>query len=128
MSRPGLMQAPPMQPPLIQAPARAGAWLRMAVASAWSGMLVLAGLVALLDFADRVEGAAWAGGGRARALCMGAGATLVLMGQFVFAALVADRLFPRASPLLRIGFQGLTGAAFVAGLVVLALLLAGVLA
>lgn len=57
--------------------------------------------------------------------CLVAGLTLVAMAEFVFASLVADRLFPSASRGLSGFVQMVTGAVFVCGAAVMAIMLAG---
>jgi len=44
------------------------------------------------------------------------------IGELVFAALVADRLFPRANPWISWTVQGLAGLAMCAGVIILAML------
>ena len=92
--------------------------VRVALASIWAGLLVLAGLWAVSEGLDRFPMLArvWRVGG----------VTVIAMGQFLFSALVADRLFPHASRRLAGAVQAATGAALVLGLVALAALTAGV--
>lgn len=90
---------------------------RVALGSLWAGLLVLVGLWLLTEWAARLESA--------RGVCVLAGVTAVAMGQFVFAALVADRLFPGASIWARGAVQGLSGAVYVAGGLLLVMVLIG---
>lgn len=87
--------------------------MRVALATAWAGLLVLAGLWALTVGRARYAALepAWLLGGL----------TVIAMGQFVFSALVADRLFPHADPRVVLAFQALTGLAFVLGFALLLL-------
>ncbi len=93
--------------------------LRVGLAGAWAGLLVLAGLWALNHGAARFPalGRLWLVGGL----------TCLFMGQFVFCAAVADRLFPHVHPRLQAAVEVGTGAGFVSGLVVLVALLLGAL-
>ena len=93
--------------------------LRVALAGAWAGLLVLAGLWALNHGEGRFPslGRLWLVGGL----------TCLFMGQFVFCAAVADRLFPHVHPRLQAAVEVGTGAGFVSGLVVLIALLLGAL-
>lgn len=93
--------------------------LRVLVASAWAGLLVLAGVWCWSNLSGRLPTAA--------GLCRVMGLTLVAMGQFVFAAVVADRLCPGASGWLRTPTQVIAGATYLLGLVLLLLMLAGVI-
>jgi hypothetical protein len=93
--------------------------LRVLVASAWAGLLVLAGVWCWSDLSGRLPTAA--------GLCRVMGLTLIAMGQFVFAAVVADRLCPGASAWVRTPTQVIAGATYLVGLVLLLLMLAGVI-
>jgi hypothetical protein len=94
--------------------------LRLGLATTWAALLVLAGLWAMTVGSDRLPtlGSGW----------LLLGITAVAMGQFVFAALVADRLFPHASVRLTLAFEASAAAAYVAGLIVMVIWVAGVLA
>jgi hypothetical protein len=63
---------------------------RIALATFWALLLCLGGLGLIFDWAAKFPAAAWD--------CRLAGVTLLCFGQFVFIAVVADRLWPRASP------------------------------
>jgi len=93
--------------------------LRVVLATLWAGLLCVAGLWVMVDWTDRFPAYRWA--------CLIGGGTALAMGQFVFAALVADRLFPRVNPWVSWSIQGVSGLVYVAGLVVLGLLLTGVI-
>lgn len=93
--------------------------LRVLVASAWAGLLVLAGVWCWADLSGRLPTAA--------GLCRVMGLTLIAMGQFVFAAVVADRLCPGASAWVRTPTQVIAGTTYLVGLVLLLLMLAGVI-
>jgi hypothetical protein len=96
-------------------------WLpvRVLLATLWAGLLVLAGLELIFNLGERLPGAGRIG--------LVAGITSVAMGQFVFAALVADRLAPRAWEPVRFSVQALSGAVYVVGLCLLVMMLFGVL-
>jgi hypothetical protein len=90
--------------------------VRVTLATGWAGLLVVAGVWALTDglsalplAADSPLRLAWRMGG----------ITAIAMGQLVFSALVADRLFPHANGWLCGGLQCLAAVGFLAGLVVL---------
>ncbi|MBL0870914.1 MAG: hypothetical protein IBJ18_10100 [Phycisphaerales bacterium] len=93
--------------------------LRVVLATLWAGLLCVAGLWVMVDWTDRFPAYRWA--------CLIGGGTALAMGQFVFAALVADRLFPRVNPWVSWSIQGVSGLVYVAGLAVLGLLLTGVI-
>ncbi len=93
--------------------------LRVVLATLWAGLLCVAGLWVMVDWIDRFTAYRWA--------CLIGGGTALAMGQFVFAALVADRLFPRVNPWVSWSIQGVSGLVYVVGLVVLGLLLTGVI-
>lgn len=93
--------------------------LRVVLATLWAGLLCVAGLWVMVDWTDRFPAYRWA--------CLIGGGTALAMGQFVFAALVADRLFPRVNPWVSWSIQGVSGLVYVVGLVVLGLLLTGVI-
>lgn len=93
--------------------------LRVAFASAWAAVLCGAGLWAIINGPGRVPGlrTAWVVGGL----------TALAMGQFVFSAVVADRLFPHVQPRVQVAFQMATGGGFVLGLLAMGLMLLGVI-
>lgn len=93
-------------------PVPLGLVLRVAFATAWAGLLVLVGLWLALAWVDRFPQSA--------ILWCAAGVTLVAMGEFVFAALVAERLFPGAPAAVRLGIEGASALTFVLGLLVVA--------
>lgn len=80
-------------------------------ASAWAAALLLMGLTLLLQWPARYPEQA--------PLCRITGLTLLAMGELVLAALVADRVFPRAWVVLRLGVQGLAALTLLIGLGVL---------
>ncbi len=96
-----------------------GLVLRVAVAGAWAGLLVLVGLWLVLDWAVRAPGFAIP--------CRLGGVTLIAMGQFVFAALVADRLFPGVWPGVRLAVEGASALTFLIGIATLGVLAWGAL-
>jgi len=57
-----------------------------------------------------------------RTACIVGGLMSLAIGELVFAALVADRLFPRANPWISWTVQGLAGLAMCAGVIILAML------
>ncbi len=95
----------------MQVRSRVSLVLRLVFATLWAGALVLMGLTLLLDWAGRYPSSG--------VLCRVLGVTLIAMGELVFAALVADRVFPRAAVGVRLGVQGLAALTFVGGLGVL---------
>lgn len=92
--------------------------LRILLASLWAAMLTLGGLWVMLEWPIRFPAY--------RPACLVGGFTAIIAGQFVFCALVADRLYPRANPWVSWSIQGLTGFGFIFGIVSLSLLLLGV--
>ena len=90
---------------------------RVVLASAWAALLALAGLWSIGIGAQRLPalGRGW----------HVFGLTALCMGQFVFAALVADRLFPHASVRLAMAFEATAAVGFIAGLVVMAVWIIG---
>ncbi len=86
--------------------------LRILLASLWSLMLCLAGLWLMIDFATRFPAAA--------ADFRLAGIILLCFGQFVFVAVVADRLWPRASVRITWPVHLILGTSAVGGVIVLA--------
>lgn len=91
--------------------------LRVLLATGWAGLLVLAGLWSIAVGTERLPalGQGW----------WVLGLTAVSMGQFVFAVLVADRLFPHASVRLTMAVEGTAAAAFLSGLVVMVIWVIG---
>lgn len=91
--------------------------VRIILATGWAGLLSLGGLWALTTGSSRFPGwpMAWEVGG----------VTAVAMGQFVFCALVADRICPHADWRLAGTLLGVTGLAYVGGLLTLAAMLMG---
>lgn len=94
------------------APVRLGLVLRVAFATAWAGLLVLVGLWLAIAWPGRLP--------ESSILWVLAGVTLVAMGEFVFAALVAERLFPGAPAAVRLGIEGTSALTFVLGLLLVA--------
>lgn len=93
--------------------------MRVVLASLFAGVLALMGLWAF------AEGPARFGAMLPRWLWLVAGVTCLAMAQFVFAALVADRLFPHAAePLVR-GVEVVSGVVYLGGVVVLLAAAAG---
>jgi hypothetical protein len=90
---------------------------RVVLATAWAGLLVLAGLELCFTWAQRFPSA--------RGLCVLGGVTVLAMGQFVFASLVADRLFPKARLWVAGAVQFLVGVMYVGGVLLLVLMLTG---
>jgi hypothetical protein len=100
--------------------ARVRLWLRLGLASLWAALLALVGLWAVTLGPQRLPGLGtgwWL-----------LGLTALAMAQFVFAALVADRLFPQASVRLTLAFEGTAALVFVGGLGVVAVWVIGALA
>ncbi len=82
--------------------------LGVLLAAAWSGALALAGLRALtLAGSPPIASPGW--------MWMVAGGAFLAMGQLVFCALVADRLFPHANPWLSSAAHATAGAAVIGG-------------
>ncbi|MBA4028166.1 MAG: hypothetical protein C0475_03340 [Planctomyces sp.] len=79
--------------------------LLVSAATAW--LIVLSGLWVAFEWSARFPAL--------RHLSGPFGVMLIAAGQFVFAVLVADRLFPRASLGLRAGFETLTAGVFLVG-------------
>jgi hypothetical protein len=88
------------------------------LASTWAGVLVLAGVWAITAGVDRLPAL--------RGFWLAGGVTVIAMGQFVYAVLVADRLFPHARAWVRWPFECATGLVYVGGLAVLGAKLTGV--
>ncbi len=90
---------------------------RIVLATSWALLLGVGGVWVALEWPSRVPGnpKIWTVGG----------VTSVALGQFVFAALVADRLFPRANPWVSWTLQALSALAFGIGLLMLGLLVRG---
>ncbi|MBX9736585.1 MAG: hypothetical protein K2X32_06630 [Phycisphaerales bacterium] len=84
---------------------------RIVLATSWALLLGIGGVWVALEWPSRMPGnpKIWTVGG----------VTSVALGQFVFAALVADRLFPRANPWVSWTGQLLSILAFGVGLIVL---------
>lgn len=91
--------------------------VRVVLASGWAALLFLGGLWAVTTGSGRFPGwpLAWEVGG----------VTAIAMGQFVFCALVADRICPHADWRLSGTLLAVTGLAYVGGLVTLASMLIG---
>lgn len=94
--------------------------VRVSLAWGWAGLLALAGLWALSHGPLRFPllGRFWLVGG----------ITCLLMGQFVFAAAAADRLFPHVHPRVQAGVELTVGAGFLAGLCLMLAMVLGALA
>ncbi|MFT3684958.1 MAG: hypothetical protein QM783_08545 [Phycisphaerales bacterium] len=82
--------------------------LRVAVGTLWGSMLFIAGLSIAARHASRFE---------SPELIRMVGVGLAALGLYVFSAVVADRIFPRADPLICWGVQILLGSVVAAGLV-----------
>lgn len=93
--------------------------LRIMLATAWSGLLCLGGLWILLEWPNRFPSY--------RTVCIVGGITGLAMGQFVFAALVADRLLPKTNLWVSWGVEGVAALVYAVGLVWLAMWLSGVI-
>lgn len=91
--------------------------VRTVLATAWAALLALCGLLAITDWTARFPGFAVG--------CVVAGVTLIAMAEFVFAVLVADRLFPGSSRVVSGGVQAASAATFILGAAYLAANLIG---
>jgi hypothetical protein len=84
--------------------------LRVAINTAWAGVLVLVGLwLATFSLPLRVQEAMIVHKPAVQVL----GVLLIAMGQYVFACLVADRLFPKADRVICGAIEVLTAAVYV---------------
>ncbi len=71
-------------------------------AAAWAWLMLVVGLLLITDWSARMP--------PLRGWGVVLGAVLLAGGQFVGAAMVADRLFPRADRRLSIGVEAVSGA------------------
>jgi hypothetical protein len=92
----------------------------LVLATLWAGALVVGGLWAMGPYADEYPTHA--------PVSRQVGLGLIFAGNFVFAYLVADRLFPRASKRVTWVVEGLCGACFIFCALSASLRLLGVLA
>lgn len=99
---------------------RASIILRVGLASLWAGLLVFSGLWAIGDWSWRFH--------EFRTGCLLVGGMLIAMGLFVFAALVADRLFPEADRRVTGAVEGVCALAAFAGFGLVVLRILGVAA
>ncbi|MBL8763037.1 MAG: hypothetical protein JNM07_02060 [Phycisphaerae bacterium] len=86
-------------------------WAVMALASAWALLAVTGGIWVVVEWPGR-----WP---VFRTASLLGGVTFLAMGQFLFSALVADRLFPGASQRLTGSFQVAAALVFFAGVLAL---------
>ncbi len=81
---------------------------RVVLASAWALVMGVGGVWAAVEWPGRLDPSY-------KTFCIVGGLTSLAIGEFVFVALVADRLFPRASPWLSWSVEALAALAFLAG-------------
>lgn len=91
--------------------------VRVTLATGWAALLALSGLWAMTTGVERFPGSSWA-------WTVG-GVTVLAMGQFVFCAVVADRLCPQADWRVSGTVLGVCGLVYVGGLVMLLGMLMG---